>query len=154
MHPYFIPLQQASYDTMQQKNKIYILCHSGVCNLFISHINTPIWGTLTSKDTVSNLCSRRLTGSTHQADPSCLYFRISYYWWNDVVFTFFHPPPLCAGPQKPRTLTVSKIEYENFWPKTLIPPATPRSLGVQPGLNWVIKPDKAKDSILSYGYLP
>ena len=56
MHPYFIPLQQASYDKMEQKNKICILCCSGVCNdLFVSHINTPIWGTLTSKDTVSNL---------------------------------------------------------------------------------------------------
>ena len=38
------------------------------------------------------------------------------YWWNDFDF-ILSSPPFTAGPQKPETLTASKIMYENFWPK-------------------------------------
>ena len=38
------------------------------------------------------------------------------YWWNDIAFIFLSPL-LSAGPQKPQTLTASKIKHENFWPK-------------------------------------
>ena len=38
------------------------------------------------------------------------------YWWKNIVYTFLSPS-LCAGPQKPWTLTASKIKYQNFWQK-------------------------------------
>ena len=41
------------------------------------------------------------------------------YWWNDL--DFFLSPRLVAGPQKPQKLTTSKIKYEHFGPKILIP---------------------------------
>ena len=31
-----------------------------------------------------------------------------------TLILFFSSPPFSAGPQKPQTLTPSKIEYENF----------------------------------------
>ena len=39
---------------------------------------------------------------------------------NDFGFIFLSPP-LVAGPQKPQKLTTSKIKYEHFGPKILIP---------------------------------
>ena len=39
------------------------------------------------------------------------------YWWNNVDFNFFLSPPFNAGPQKPQTLTASKIKYEKILPK-------------------------------------
>jgi hypothetical protein len=65
--------------------------------------------------------SRRLMGSTDQADPSCFYFRISWILMERRWFYFFLSPPLVAGPQKPQTLTASKPKYENFGPKIQIP---------------------------------
>ena len=56
-------------------------------------------------------------GSTDQADPSCLYFRISWILIEHTLILFFLPPQLVAGPQKPQTLTASKPKYENFEPK-------------------------------------
>ena len=46
------------------------------------------------------LYSRRLMGSTDQADPSCIYFRISWILIDRPWFYFFLSPPLVAGPQK------------------------------------------------------
>ena len=59
-------------------------------------------------------------GSTDQADPSCIYFRISLILMERRWF-FSLSPPLDAGPQKPQTLTASKPKYENFGPKIQIP---------------------------------
>ena len=42
------------------------------------------------------------------------------YWWNDFGFIFLSPW-LVAGPRKPQKLTTSKIKYEHFGPKFLIP---------------------------------
>ena len=60
-------------------------------------------------------------GSTDQADPNFFLLQnfMNMYWWNDII-SIFLSPPLCARPQKSRTWTVSKTEYENFWPKILI----------------------------------
>ena len=61
------------------------------------------------------LHSRRLMGSTDQADPSFFYVLQNFMNIDGTtLFLFFSSTPLCAGPQKPRTLTASKIEYENF----------------------------------------
>ena len=38
-----------------------------------------------------------------------------------TLVLFFLSPPLVAGPQKPQKLTTSKIKYEHFGPKILIP---------------------------------
>ena len=38
--------------------------------------------------------------------------------WNDLLFLF---PLIALGPQKPQKLTASKIKYESFGPKILIP---------------------------------
>ena len=40
--------------------------------------------------------------------------------WNDLLF-FEIVPSHCFGPQKPQKLTASKIKYESFGPKFLIP---------------------------------
>ena len=37
-----------------------------------------------------------------------------------LVLSYFSPQ-VSAGPQKPQTLTASKIKYEKFGPKILIP---------------------------------
>ena len=34
-----------------------------------------------------------------------------------TLILFFSSPPFSAGPQKPQTLTASKIKYEKFGPK-------------------------------------
>ena len=36
-----------------------------------------------------------------------------------TLFLLFWSPTFCAGPQKPQTLTASKIEYEKFLTKNL-----------------------------------
>ena len=63
--------------------------------------------------------SRRLMGSIDQADPSSFYFRIS--WILMERPWFFLSPWRVAGPLKPQKLTTSKIKYEHFGPKILIP---------------------------------
>ena len=40
---------------------------------------------------------------------------------NGTTFFFEIVPSLCFGPQKPQKLTASKIKYESFGPKFLIP---------------------------------
>ena len=48
----------------------------------------------------TKLYIRRLMGSTYQADPRCIYFRISWILMERQWFYFFLSPPLVAGPQK------------------------------------------------------
>ena len=38
-----------------------------------------------------------------------------------TLILFFSSPQFSEGPQKPQTLTPSKIKYEKFWPKIYIP---------------------------------
>ena len=59
--------------------------------------------------------------STNQAYSSCFLFRISWILMEGLWFYFFSSPPVSAGPQKLWTLTASKIKYENFWQKILVP---------------------------------
>ena len=58
--------------------------------------------------------TRCLMVSTNQADPRCFYFRISWILMGRHWFHFFLSSPFSAGPQKPWTLTASKITYEKF----------------------------------------
>ena len=57
--------------------------------------------------------------STNQADSRCFYFRISWILMARHWFYFFLSPPFSAGPQKPQTLTASKIKYEKNFTKNL-----------------------------------
>ena len=70
---------------------------------------------------IEKISIRRLVESTDQADPSCFYFKISWILMDPLWFYFFLSPPLVAGPQKPQKLTTSKMKYEHFGPKILIP---------------------------------
>ena len=63
------------------------------------------------------LLIRRPVPSTDQAIPSCFYFRISWILVEQCCFYFFLSPRVSGGPQKPQTLTASKIKYEKFGPK-------------------------------------
>ena len=63
------------------------------------------------------LYNRRPVPSTDQAIPSCFYFRILWILMEQRCFYFFLSPRVSAGPQKPQTLTASKIKYEKFGPK-------------------------------------
>ena len=48
---------------------------------------------------------------TNQADPIRFYFRISWILMEQRWFNFFLSPSFSAGPQKPPTLTASKIKF-------------------------------------------
>ena len=78
---------------------------------YVSHRDTVHIGR------VEQVHIRRLMGSTDQADPSSFYFKID----GTTLILFFLPPRLVAGPRKLQKLTTSKIKYEHFVPKILIP---------------------------------
>ena len=65
--------------------------------------------------------NRRPVGSNDQADSSGLYFRMCVKINETTFFSLKLFPLISSGPQKPQKLTASKIEYENFGPKLLIP---------------------------------
>ena len=65
--------------------------------------------------------NRRLGGSTDQACSSGFYFRIALKSTGTTLFSSKSFPLISAGPQKPQKLTASKIKYEKFGPKILIP---------------------------------
>ena len=56
-------------------------------------------------------------GQPNKLTQVFFYFRISWILMERDWFYSNLSPPLSAGPQKPQRLTVSKIEYENFWSK-------------------------------------
>ena len=56
------------------------------------------------------LSSRRLMGSTDQADPMCFYFRISWILMERLWFYFFFVPSTCC-----RASEASKIDYFKNW---------------------------------------
>ena len=107
---------QGSYNS-QEKREF-------ACRLIWKISNTPdqVIYTKYSKHWLYNYTTRRLMGSTDQADPSCMYFRITWILMKRLWFYFFCPLHLLQGLRSLRNwLHTSKIKYEHFGPKILIP---------------------------------
>ena len=87
-------------------------CQSNISQEFLENFESRSYG--------NGLDTRCLMVSIDQADPSYFYFRISWilmepHWFHIFFVPFVFNPG--AGPQKPPTLTASKIKDENRWPK-------------------------------------
>ena len=85
-------------------------------------MNIPIWNLVTNAkvprkkfgEKKSNICIRRLMGSTNQADPSCFYFRISWILMEWRWFYFFCPLHLVQGLKSLEHRLLQKLSMKNF----------------------------------------